>query len=206
MSISATTGYPILKRHRPPPFMLTRVCASCKHFWGPNKKGAGECRKLTAITYGADSARDCEHWTRRMAGVDPVPFGVAPKIVVEQQPVMPAAPVKATVKADPPPRAPMAPAPPKRSAADARRDQVAALARSGMAGPAIAAALGLSIRTVWSDAAARRVSLGGSGGPSRRAEVYALAEKGKIGAQIARETGMTPSSVSKYLAQWRAGK
>jgi DNA-binding NarL/FixJ family response regulator len=100
----------------------------------------------------------------------------------------------------------MAPAPPKRSAADARRDQVAALARSGMAGPAIAAALGLSIRTVWSDAAARRVSLGGSGGPSRRAEVYALAEKGMIGAQIARETGMTPSSVSKYLAQWRAGK
>lgn len=203
MSISATTGYPILKRHRPPPFMLTRVCAACKHFWGPTKTGPGECRKLLALTYGRDSARDCGHWTRRMAGVDPVPFGVAPPITLAPPP--PAAPVAPPPAVKPPPPRTPKPAPPKRAVADARRDKVAALARSGVLGRDIAAALGVSLRTVWRDAAARGVALGGSGGPSLRDEVWALAKKGLTGAQIARELGMTRSGVSRNLRR-RAGE
>ena len=198
MSISATTGYPILKRHRPPPFMLTRVCATCKHFWGPTKTGPGECRKLLELTYGRDSARDCGHWTRRMAGVDPVPFGVAPRVdPVAAPPPPPPAPAK--VKVAPPPRAAKAVPPPKRTDVEERREQVAALARSGVLGRDIAAVLGVSLRTIWRDAAARGVPLRGTGGPSRRADVHALADKGLTGAQIARELGMTRSGVSRNL-------
>lgn len=58
----------------------TCIHGVCKHFWGNSLTGWGECRKHRGLVKGSITARGCADWTRRIAGVDEVPFGKVPPI------------------------------------------------------------------------------------------------------------------------------
>lgn len=55
-------------------FALQRNCGVCRHFVGASIKAAGDCLRHGKATTGSSSAGRCDDWTRRIAGVDPLPW------------------------------------------------------------------------------------------------------------------------------------
>lgn len=130
---------------------LTRCHGVCRHFWGNTLRGRGECRLHDNDVIGQNTT-DCEDWTRRVEGVDEIPFG---KVEDKPVPPPPAPPAPVAVKAPPAPKPPKAPKPNKldRIAAERadRHAKLPALIAQGLSGEQLAAALNVSEATIFND-------------------------------------------------------